>query len=100
MSVTGRALLCRFCGSDFTELYLGKGGGERGWGGRLISFWHRQLCPTNGLLKLRLPAKVKTVLGFGDARIIRKENIGVEPMLPTKVKTPQTCLRESHSGAV
>ena len=52
-------------------------------------------------LKPRLPAKVKAVLGFGDARIIRKEKLDFEPMLlPAKVKTAQTCLSESHSGAV
>ena len=42
--------------------------------------------------KPRLPAKVKTVFGFGAARIIRKEKLGFEPMLPAKVKTAQACL--------
>ena len=77
-SETGRALLRRFCGleafaldcrrcQDRTVIYLGKGSGGKGsgGGGRKADFVLAPPTFEKRALKTRLPAKVKTVLGFG-----------------------------------
>ena len=71
------ALQARGLGSDFTiNCTWGRGVGHGGGGGKADFVLAPPTLSEKLALKPRLPAKVKTVLGHGEARIIGKEKIG------------------------